>query len=220
MDMHVPLTVSYYLSSLPLLLQRPPVSSDSTLDPNQASQLVWVGPELWIVHSRTWCPGLQRLPEVSCSEHGNVQGPAQCWLGFASLALRGRHPMPPPQWSGRTLLSRRSWGWSDKLVKCSHKRRARLLAGTGCGECRAAHLLGSAFSTRASLFRACQYLRTALHFSDCLYGLLSRVKGVSAPKGRNLLKMRMDGDGDPRHKLGAMFQKKSDPTLKDNHLQG
>lgn len=43
-------------------------------------------------------------------------------------------------------------------------------------------------------------------------------KGVSSKVQNSLLKMRMDGD--PRYKLEAMFQKTSDPALKDKHLQG
>lgn len=40
-------------------------------------------------------PALQGLTEVY-SEHGNAQGPAQCWLGFASLALFGAQPIATP----------------------------------------------------------------------------------------------------------------------------
>lgn len=124
----------FSLLSLFMLLHPAPISSGTTLDPNQASQLLWVGPELWMGQRRTWSPGLQGLPEVSCSEHGNAQGPAQRCLGFASLALCEEHPVPPPQEGGRTLLNRRSWGWIDKLVKYSNKGRARLFSGTACGE--------------------------------------------------------------------------------------
>lgn len=95
------------------------------------------------MHSSAWSPAFQGLPDVFCSECGNGQGPAQCWLGFASLALCGRHPMPHSQWSGRILPSRRSWGGIDKLVKYSSKRRDKLLAGTICSKWRASYLLGS-----------------------------------------------------------------------------
>lgn len=69
--------------------------------------------------------------------------PSAGW-GLHHWHFLGHNPLLPPWWSGRTLLSRWSWESINKLVKYSHKRRARWLAGTACGEWRAAHLLGSA----------------------------------------------------------------------------
>lgn len=52
------------LLALSLLLHPAPILSGTMLDPNQVSQLVWVGSELWIVPNRMWSPSLQGLPEL------------------------------------------------------------------------------------------------------------------------------------------------------------
>lgn len=119
--------------------------------PQPVSQPVWMGSELWTVPNRRWLPSLQYTWAI-CSDHGNAKGPAQCWLRFAPSGLGGEHPVSSPQWCGSTFLSRRSWGWIDILVKYKHKTRARWLAGTACGEWRAAHLQGSA--------KSCQWIQT------------------------------------------------------------
>lgn len=146
------------------------------------------------------------------------------WLNTAARegqgCLQGQPVVSEGQhicWGQWNIASCISWGLGREDARwfvMKEQDRAALISSTWLG-------LGSL--QYHSMF--VQGLPIPLHstavFRPPVWPVVKSQRDVSSKGQKSLLKMRMDGGGDPRHKPGAMFQKKkSDPALKDKHLQG